>query len=292
MATAYALPAQPIIRTPGGDVKRRLARSPYFWLGLAILLIIGAGALFAPVLAGHDPVEQNGSAILAGPSSAHWLGTDELGRDTRSRVTFGARTSLGVGVLAVTFALIIGVGIGLIAGYVRGRIDAVLMRTIDGLLAFPALVLALAITATLGPSVANAIVAIGVTGVPAFARLVRGQVLAIRELDYVAAARALGLDDTRIILRHVLPAALSPIIVQASLAIPSAILAEAALSFLGLGVTPPTPSWGNMINSAKGYLETNPLLVLAPGGAIFVSVLGWNFLGDALRDALDPRLGR
>jgi peptide/nickel transport system permease protein len=220
------------------------------------------------------------------------LGTDELGRDTLTRVMFGAQASLEVGILAVGISLVLGSLLGLVAGYVRGPTDATLMRIMDGLLALPTLVLALAITAMLGPSLNNAMLAIGITGVPVFARLVRGQVLAVREQDFVQAARSLGAGHLRMIRRHILPNVSSPIVVQASLAMPTAILAEAGLSFLGLGVQPPTPSWGGMLNTAKGYLQQDAWLAVAPGVAIFVTVLGFNFLGDALRDALDPRLRR
>ena len=247
-------------------------------------------AVFAPNLAPHDPIAQNTSALLATPASAHWLGTDELGRDTLSRLIFGARASLGVALSATAMALGVGLLVGLAAGYCGGWIDGALMRTMDGLLAFPALVLALAITASIGPSARNAAIAIGVTGIPAFARLVRGQVLAVKNLDFVSAARATGVSDLRIVLRHILPNISAPVIVQTSLAVPAAIIAEAVLGFLGLGVQPPTPSWGSMINEAKSYLEQDPLLVIAPGFTIFITVLALNFLGDALRDALDPRL--
>ena len=254
-------------------------------VGLAVLVALGA-----PFLATTDPVTQNLRALLAAPSPTHWFGTDELGRDTYSRIVFGARTSLGVGLSATAIALCFGLTIGLIAGWFGGWADVVAMRAVDGLLAFPALVLALAITATLGPNVQDAIVAIGVTGIPAFARLARGQVLAVKNLDFVQSARALGASDARILGRHVLPNIAAPLIVQTSLAIPAAIIAEAALGFLGLGVQPPTPSWGAMINAGKGYLEADPILVLAPGAAIFLTVLAFNFLGDAVRDALDPRM--
>lgn len=258
--------------------------------GACIIAVVIAAAVVAPAIAPYDPTAQNTVSLLAPPSALHWLGTDELGRDTYSRILFGARTSLGVALSATAVALGAGLTIGLVAGYRGGWVEGILMRTMDGLLAFPALVLALAITATLGPNVRNAIVAIGITGIPAFARLTRGQVLATKNLDFVQAATAVGASDARIVVRHILPNITAPLIVQTSLAIPSAIIAEAVLGFLGLGVQPPTPSWGAMINAAKSYLETNPLLVIAPGAVIFLTVLAFNFLGDALRDALDPRL--
>lgn len=254
-------------------------------VGLVLL-----SALLAPLVAPYDPSAQNIQQMLQGPTTIHWLGTDELGRDTLSRVIYGARVSLLVGVIAVSIALFVGSALGLIAGYGRGMIDGVIMRVMDGLLAFPTLVLALAITAMLGPSLNNVMIAIGITGVPDFARIVRGQVLALRELDYVQAARSIGANDIRIMSTHILPNTMAPIIVHASIIIPGAILAEAGLSFLGLGVQPPTPSWGSMLNTARGYLEHNAWLAVAPGAAICITVLALNFLGDALRDTLDPRL--
>lgn len=261
--------------------------------GIFGAVVFGAAivfAIFAPRLAPYDPIVQNTSALLVPPTPAHWLGTDELGRDTLSRLIFGARASLGVALGATAIALVCGLVVGLIAGYRGGWVESVLMRMMDGLLAFPALVLALAITASLGPNARNAAIAIGVTGIPAFARLVRGQVVATKSLDFVAGANAVGASGVRIVVRHILPNISAPIIVQTSLAVPAAIIAEAVLGFLGLGVQPPTPSWGSMINDAKSYLEADPLLVIAPGVTIFAIVLALNFLGDSLRDALDPRL--
>jgi len=258
--------------------------------GAVVLAAAIVMAIFAPQIAPYDPIAQNTNALLAPPSAAHLLGTDFLGRDTFSRLVFGARASLGVAFSATTIALVCGLVVGLTAGYNGGWVDGLLMRTMDGLLAFPALVLALAITASLGPNARNAAIAIGVTGIPAFARLVRGQVLAAKNLDFVAGAHAMGASGFRIVTRHILPNIAAPVIVQTSLAVPAAIIAEAVLGFLGLGVQPPTPSWGSMINDAKSYLEQDPLLVIAPGVTIFVTVLALNFLGDALRDALDPRM--
>ena len=263
---------------------------PLARVGGAIVLVVLAAALLAIVWAPYSPTQQDIRNLLKPPSLAHPLGTDELGRDTLTRAMFGAQASLEVGIIAVGLSLFVGSGLGLVAGYLRGITDAVIMRVMDGLLALPTLVLALAVTAMLGPSLNNAMIAIGITGVPIFARLVRGQVLSVRELDYIQAARALGAGDVRMMLRHVLPNVLAPIVVQASLAMPSAILAEAGLSFLGLGVQPPTPSWGAMLNTAKGYLQQDAWLAIGPGTAIFVTVLGFNFLGDAIRDALDQRL--
>jgi len=263
----------------------RLAR-----VGGALVLIAVLAATLPLVAAPYSPTQQDIRNLLRPPSAVHPLGTDELGRDTLTRVMVGAQASLEVGILAVGISLVVGCAIGLVAGYLRGPSDATLMRIMDGLLALPTLVLALAITAMLGPSLNNAMLAIGVTGVPVFARLVRGQVLSVREQDFVQAARSLGAGHLRMLMQHILPNVLSSIVVQASLAMPAAILAEAGLSFLGLGVQPPTPSWGAMLNTAKGYLQQDAWLALAPGVALFVTVLGFNFLGDALRDALDPRL--
>jgi peptide/nickel transport system permease protein len=259
-------------------------------VGGAIVFLVVLAAALAFVAAPYSPTQQDIRNLLRPPTLNHPLGTDELGRDTLTRVLFGAQASLEVGIIAVGISLLAGCALGMIAGYLRGITDATIMRIMDGFLALPTLVLALAITAMLGPSLNNAMIAIGITGVPVFARLVRGQVLSVRELEYIAAARALGAGDLRTMLRHVLPNVLAPIVVQASLAMPTAILAEAGLSFLGLGVQPPTPSWGAMLNTAKGYLQQDPWLAIAPGTAIFLTVLGFNFLGDAIRDALDPRL--
>lgn len=254
------------------------------------MFLVIVSAILAPIIAPYPPNQQNIRELLQGPSTDHFLGTDELGRDTLSRVIYGSRISLLVGIIAVGISLLIGVALGLVSGYARGMTDAVIMRIMDGLLAFPTLVLALAITAMLGPSLNNVMIAIGITGIPDFARLVRGQVLALRDLEYVQAARSVGAHRMRIMTKHILPNTMAPIIVQTSLAIPAAILAEAGLSFLGLGVQPPTASWGSMLNIARGYMQHSPWLAIAPGVAIFVTVLAFNFLGDALRDTLDPRL--
>ena len=272
------------------EIMGRLVHMRLAGVGGAIVGAVVLAALLGPLVAPYSPTQQDVRNILKPPAVAHVLGTDELGRDTLTRVLYGAQVSLQVGVLAVGISLLIGVTLGLVAGYLRGLTDAGVMRLMDGLLALPTLVLALAITAMLGPSLTNAMLAIGITGVPVFARLVRGQVLSVRELDYIQAARSLGAGDGRVMLTHVLPNVLAPIVVQASLAMPTAILAEAGLSFLGLGVQPPTPSWGAMLNTAKGYLQQDPWMAIAAGTAIFVTVLGFNFLGDAVRDALDPRL--
>ena len=254
--------------------------------------MVVACALLAPVLSPYDPNRQRLLEALQGPSATHLLGTDENGRDVLSRVLYGARISLAAGVFSVAIAVGLGVVAGLISGYFGGRTDNWIMRAMDALLAFPTLVLALAITAALGPGLRNAMIAIGIVYTPVFARLTRGQVLSVREREFVEAARTLGAGHGRIMLRHIFPNVTSPLIVQASLSVALAILAEATLSFLGLGVQPPDPSWGSMVSRGKDYLEQAPWLAFAPGAAILLAVMGFNFLGDAVRDALDPRLLR
>jgi peptide/nickel transport system permease protein len=258
--------------------------------GLLVILALVFLAATADLLTPFDPNYQDYTRILQPPSLDYPFGTDEIGRDVYSRVVYGTRVSLEVGVVAVAIGLVTGVIIGLVAGYHGGWIDDVLMRTMDGLRAFPALVLALAISAVLGQGLLNVMIAVGVVYVPTFARLVHAQTLSIRERDYITAARVIGVGPWRIMLRHIWPNTVGPIIVQASLAAAFAILAEASLSFLGLGVRPPTPSWGAMLRSGYQYLSTAPWLSLYPGAAIFVTVLGFNVLGDGLRQALDPRL--
>jgi peptide/nickel transport system permease protein len=268
----------------------RLLRGGLAKVGLAVVAALLVAATLAPWLAPYDPTEQALDRMLERPGRPHPLGTDDLGRDILSRLIYGARVSLLVGVLSVGLSLILGVSVGLVAGYRGGWTDELLMRVMDGLLAFPALVLALAITAALGPSLRNAMIAIGIIGIPGFARLVRGQVLSLRAQEFVEAARAAGLGDGRIVLRHIVPGTLAPVIVHASLRIAFAVLAEAGLSFLGLGTQPPTPSWGAMLSVGREYLEMAPWLSIAPGAAIFVTTVSFNFVGDGLRDALDPRL--
>ncbi|GIW24805.1 ABC transporter permease [Meiothermus sp.] len=258
--------------------------------GMVILLLLVLGAIFAPTLVPYSPTATDFSALQQGPSAKHWFGTDQLGRDILSRVFYGARVSLAAGLVSVVIALVLGGLIGLIAGFYGGWIDDVLMRLTDAMLAFPFLVLAIALAAVLGPSLQNTMLAIGVVTTPVFARLIRGQVLAERPRDYVQAAVALGGGDGRIIVRHLLPNILGPLIVQVSLSTATAVLAEATLSFLGLGVQPPTPSWGSMLNDARGYLSQAPHMALFPGLAIFLAVLAFNLIGDGLRDAFDPRM--
>jgi peptide/nickel transport system permease protein len=257
--------------------------------GLAITVLMIIVALAAPLLAPYDPSVQDTSRRLEGPSSDHLLGLDDLGRDVLSRVIYGARVSLRVGFSVVLIASVTGILLGAIAGYFGGKIDTVIMRLSDILLAFPGILLAIALVAVLGPSLNNVILALAVIGWVGYARLVRGQVLKVREMEFVTAAKALGAKSHRIILLHVLPNVLNPVIVMATLGLAGAILAEAALSFLGLGVQPPTPSWGAMLTSGRLYLGLANHLAIFPGIAIMLAVMGLNFLGDGLIDALDPK---
>jgi peptide/nickel transport system permease protein len=267
---------------------RLLGRRRATLIGLALVAGVVVVGLLSPVLAG-DPLRIDVARRLTAPGSAHWFGTDDVGRDVWSRVVYGARLSLLVGTAVVALSFVLGLGCGLIAGYYR-RLDNVVMRVMDGLMAFPAIILAIALMASLGPSVLNVIVAIGVVYAPRVARIVRGSVLVIRETTYVEAARALGASDIVVIARHVLPNCLSPVIVQASFVFAAAVLTEAALSFLGVGVPPYVPSWGNILAEGRLYLQQAPWLVLYPGAAIMLTIFGLNLLGDGLRDALDPRL--
>jgi peptide/nickel transport system permease protein len=269
---------------------RRLFSGRLAIVGAVVTLIAVAVALAAPLLAPHSPLKQNLGNTLAGPSRVHPLGTDNVGRDVFSRVIWGTRISLVAGFVSVAIAAVAGSLIGLFAGYQGGRVDGVAMRLMDAVLSFPPLVLALALGAVLGADLTGVLIALGVVYTPTFARLMRGQVLTIRGREYIEAARALGATSRSIAWRHVLPNAATPIVVQASLSVAFAILAEASLSFLGLGVQPPGASWGNMINTGRGYLRQAPWVVFGPGAALFVTVLGLNFLGDAVRDALDPKL--
>lgn len=261
-------------------------------LGAAIVLFFMLAALFAPVIAGYDPSQVSFTAIRKSPSLAHWLGTDELGRDILSRLVFGARASLLAGVCSVLIALLVGIPFGLLAGYFGGIIDGCISRATEALLSIPFLILAIALAAFLGPSLVNAMIAIGVSAAPLFIRLARGQVLSIKNEDYVQSTRSLGASNTRIVLRHILPNIMPALIVQATIMIASAIIAEASLSFLGLGLQPPNPSWGSMLNTAKNFMTQAPWMSIFPGTAIFLVVFGFNLLGDGLRDALDPRQDR
>jgi peptide/nickel transport system permease protein len=258
--------------------------------GLAITLLVVVLALLADVVAPYSPADQDYDAILSSPSAAHWMGTDNLGRDNLSRIIFGTRVSIQSGVVAVGIATVVGTILGIAAGYWRGWVDDVLMRLCDALWSFPGIVLALFIAAALGPGLVNAMIAIGIVFIPVIARLVRGSALSVREREFVLAAKVLGAADVRIMFSHVLPNVLAPVIVQASLLVAYAIIVEATLSFLGLGVQPPEPSWGSMLKAAAQYMQVAPWLSVFPGVAIFATVLGLNLLGDGLRRALDPRL--
>jgi peptide/nickel transport system permease protein len=257
-------------------------------VGAAIVLGAVLAAVLGPWLAPFDPSTQELALRLEGPTGLHWFGLDELGRDIFARVLSGARISLLVGLVVVGVSATVGIAMGAVAGYFGGRIDEAISRLIDILLAFPGLLLAIALVAVLGPSLTNVVLALSLIGWVGYARLVRGQVLRARELEFVQAARALGATTLRILARHVIPTTLPAVTVQATLGMGGAILAEAALSFLGLGVQPPTPSWGTMLNYGRGHLLDAPHLTIFPGVAIAILVLGFNFLGDGLRDALDP----
>jgi peptide/nickel transport system permease protein len=274
---------------PWARAWRRLRRRKGALVGLFVVLVFVLFAVLAPWIAPYDPVATSWSLVRKPPSWAHWFGTDEVGRDVLSRIIWGARASMGAGVVSVGIAAGFGVPLGLLAGYAGGWIDAALSRLVDAMLAIPFLILAIALAAFLGPSLGNAMIAIGITATPVFVRLTRGQTLAAKVEDYVEAARAVGNPHWRIALRHVLPNIVPPLLIQVSLAIAGAIIAEAALSFLGLGQQPPAPSWGSMLNTAQRFIEQAPWMAIWPGVAIFAAVLSFNLLGDGLRDALDPR---
>jgi peptide/nickel transport system permease protein len=272
--------------------KSKLLRNFAFVTGLTMTLLVVGVALLAPLLAPHDPSAQDTARRLDRPSTQHPLGLDDLGRDVLSRILYGARVSLRVGFSVVFLAATFGVMMGAISGYFGGKVDTLIMRLCDILLAFPGILLAIALVAVLGPSLNNVVLALATIGWVGYARLVRGQVLKVREMEFVTAARAIGARSHRVILRHVLPNVVNPVIVMATLGLAGAILSEAALSFLGLGVQPPTPSWGAMLTSGRRYLGLANHLAIYPGIAIMIAVMGFNFLGDGLVDALDPKYGR
>jgi ABC-type dipeptide/oligopeptide/nickel transport system permease subunit len=268
---------------------RRLVRRPPALVGAVVVLAFVLLALGAPWLAPADPIQGNWSQLRKPPSWAHPFGTDDLGRDTLSRVIWGTRISMQAGVLSILLAMAVGVPSGLMAGYYRGALDQVVMRFTDAWLSFPFLIEAIGLVTILGPSLTNATLAIALGATPTYIRLTRGLVLATREEDYVQGARALGAGDGRVMGRHVLPNIVSTILVQATVSVPAAIIAEAVLSFLGLGVQPPDPSWGTMLNGAQQFLETAPWMAWWPGLAIFLLALSFNLAGDGLRDVLDPK---
>jgi peptide/nickel transport system permease protein len=288
-AVATANIALPRELSPGQRALRRLFHRRGAMVGLAVVAFFVVLALFAPWIAPDDPLATSWGAVRKAPSAAHWFGTDEIGRDVLSRVIWGTRASLLAGMVSVGISLAVGVPIGILAGYVGGWIDMLVSRITEAMLAVPFLVLAIALAAFLGPSLTNAMIAIGIAATPIFVRITRAQVLAVKVEDYIEAARAVGNSGLRIALRHVLPNVVAPVIVQATLAVAAAVIAEASLSFLGLGQQPPAPSWGSMLNTAKNYVENAPWMAVWPGLSIFLLVLSFNLLGDGLRDALDPR---
>jgi len=268
-----------------------IQQHPIGTVGVVIILIVIFVALFASIITPFSPTAQESRRLLP-PSAQHYLGTDELGRDVFSRIIFGSRISLYVGIVSVSLASVLGVGVGIVSGYFGGRLDLFVMRFVDIVLAFPSLVLAIMIAGLLGPNLTNAMLAIGVVYAPQFARVVRSSTLVVRSELYIEAARVLGGTSGWIIARHVAPNILAPLIVLATLSLSTAILTEASLSFIGLGTQPPEPSWGTMLNKGRSFMEIAPWVVIFPGLAIMLVVLGFNFLGDGLRDALDPKLRR
>jgi len=289
---AYPRPLVAASAAPAGLLSRgwRIGRRrPASAVGAAVVLLFVVMAVGAPWIATSDPVRTDWGQLRKAPSWAHPFGTDDLGRDQFSRVVWGARISMQAGVGSILLAILIGVPVGLVAGYYRGVLDQVTMRLTDAWLSFPFLILAIGLVAILGPSLTNATLAIGLGAAPTYIRLTRGLVLSTNEEDYVHAARGLGAGDRRVMARHLLPNITSPLLVQATVAVPTAIIAEAVLSFLGLGVQPPQPSWGTMLNAAQQFLESAPWMAFWPGLAIFLLALSFNLAGDGLRDVLDPR---
>ena len=274
------------------DVMMRLAKSPLAMFGLAIIFVLVFCAVFAEVISPYSPIKQDLMHMFETPSAQHWLGTDEFGRDILSRLIYGARVSLQVGFIAVGIALVTGGMLGAVSGYYTGRLDNCIMRVMDVLLSIPQTLLAIAIVAALGPSLMNLMIAVGISAVPTYARIVRGSVLSIRSMEFIEAARAAGSSDLRIILKHIIPNSMAPIIVQSTLGVASAILNAAGLSFIGLGIQPPNPEWGAMLSGGRQYIRDFPHMTLYPGLAIMLTILALNFLGDGLRDALDPKLKR
>lgn len=289
MSASALAAAVPPPRSPLALAVGRFRRRPVALFGLAVVAIFVLVALAAPLIVPYDPIKTSWTLIRKPPSLDHWMGTDENGRDVLSRVIFGARASLLAGVISVCIAAGIGVPVGLLAGFAGGRTDMLLGRLVDAMLAIPFLILAIALAAFLGPSLQNAMIAIGVTAAPVFMRVSRGAAMDAATNEYVEAARALGNPNWRVAIRHILPNIVPPVMVQATLAIAAAIIAEASLSFLGLGQQPPAPSWGSMLNGAQRFLTQAPWLAIFPGAAIFLCVLSFNLVGDGLRDALDPR---
>jgi len=286
---AFAAAAHDELESPARRALRRLMKRKGAVIGMVVLAAFILIAVFAPLVTPYDPIATSWTLVRKAPSAQHWFGTDELGRDVLARVIYGARASLLAGVISVSIALLVGVPLGLLSGYRGGFVDALISRITDAMLACPFLILAIALAAFLGPSLTNAMIAIGISATPIFIRLTRGQVMSVKVEDYVEAARAMGNPRWRIALFHILPNILPALLVQATLSIAAAIIAEAALSFLGLGQQPPQPSWGSMLNAAQRFLTTASWMAIWPGLAIFLVVLSLNLVGDGLRDALDPR---
>lgn len=272
------------------DSLSRVVKSKTSLIGLIIISLLIIIAAFAPQIATHSPTDQSIIDRYQAPSAEHWLGTDELGRDIFSRIVHGSRITIQIGVITVGISMIVGVFLGAVAGFFGRWVDQIIMRLIDIMMAFPSILLAIALVAVLGKSLTNAMIAVGIVGVPHFARIVRSTVLSVKETEYIEASRVIGAKNGRILFSHVLPNCLAPIIVQATLTIGTAILDAAGLSFLGLGAQPPLPEWGAMLSDGRSALQTAPWVVMFPGFAILLVVLGFNLLGDGLRDALDPRL--
>lgn len=288
----YGVPTLSVSQRPSARALKRFRRHRIAQVGAVLLVVLVAAGLFAPLIAPHDPNLPDLQLRLAPPSLTHWFGTDHLGRDLLSRVIHGARVSVLIGVISVGIALIGGLPLGLAAGYVGGRADRVLSAVIDFLLSFPPLLLAILVIAIFGPGLSNAMIAIGVSLIPVFARLIRAEVIRVREEVYIEAVRALGAPHLRIVVSHVLPNSLPPIIVQVTLSMATAILSASYLGFLGLGAQPPTPEWGAMLNDGRRYLRSAMHVSIFPGAVIMLTILAFNLFGDGLRDALDPRANR
>lgn len=270
----------------------RLRRNYLALFGFAVMAVLIFVAIFANYIAPYGYATQDYSAILKGSSAAHWLGTDQFGRDVLSRIIFGSRISLQVGIIAVFIALVLGSFLGAIAGYFGGKLDNLIMRIMDIQLAIPTILLAIVVSAVLGPGLLNLMIAVGVTSIPRFARIMRASVISVKDMEFIEAARAMGASNTRIILIYILPNCAGPLIVQSTITVANSILFAATLSFLGLGIQPPFPEWGGMLSDARAYMRTNPALSIYPGVAIMTIILALNFIGDGLRDALDPKQKR
>lgn len=289
-AALSAFDEAPATSSLAGQTLARFLRSPSAVAGLTIVLLLVLAGVFAPLLTPYDPAQQDLRAVLQPPSLSHPLGTDQLGRDILARILFGARLTLFIGAFAVAVGMVVGVPLGVISGFYRGTVDLLIQRVMDLMLSFTSFLLALTLVALLGVGLTNVIVAVGVSTIPRFARLVRSAVMSIREVSYIEASLALGVPPRRVLWRHVLPNAMAPVIVQATLSMGATILTAAGLGFLGLGVQPPTPEWGAMLGEGRNYIFTQPSVTTFPGLAIFLAVVGFNLLGDGLRDALDPQL--